>query len=139
VKKLTGLFERQGAKAALAAIAMVAAGGPALAQGAPASCIAELETQYGAQAGLRADCSGGTDCTFQAPTGNASARALIDVIAKRAEACFTGAGLKLASEEELAIGTTRHFGGTGDVRCAVLTAAPTGSPPEGVRAVCQPK
>ena len=136
MKNWTGLFKWQGA---LAAALIIVTGGPALAQGAPASCIAELETQYGAQAGLRAECSGGTDCTFQAPTGNASARALIDVIAKRAEACFTGAGLKLASEEKLAIGTTRHFDGTGDVRCAVLTAAPTGSPPEGVRAVCQPK
>jgi hypothetical protein len=137
VKNLTGLFTWQGA---LAAAVMIAAGGPALAQGStPTACIAELETQYGAQAGLRAECSGGTDCSFQAPTGNASARALIDVIAKRAEACFTAAGLKLASEEALAVGTTRHFDGTGDVRCAVLTAAPTGSPPEGVRAVCQPK
>jgi hypothetical protein len=137
VKNLTGLFKWRGA---LAAAVMIAAGGPASAQGsAPAACIAELETQYGAQAGLRAECSGETDCTFQAPTGNASARALIDVIAKRAEACFVGAGLKLANEEKLAVGTTRHFDGTGDARCAVLTAAPTGSPPEGVRAVCQPK
>ena len=137
MKNFTGLFKWQGA---LAAALMISAGGPALAQdSAPAACIAELETQYGPQAGLQADCSGGTDCTFQAPTGNASARALIDVIAKRAEACFTAAGLKLASEETLAVGTTRHFDGAGDARCAVLTATPTGSPPEGVRAVCQPK
>jgi hypothetical protein len=139
VKYVAGFFARRGAKAALAAVAMVAGGGQALAQAAPASCIAELEKQYGAGPGLQASCSGGTDCTFQAPTGNASARALIDAIAKRAEACFIGAGLKLASEETLAVGTTRHFDGTGDARCAVLIASPTGLPPEGVRAVCQPK
>ncbi len=120
-------------------LAMVFAAQSALAQSKPSSCVAELQKEYGTAAGLSADCPTKSDCTFQAPTGNASARALIETIAKRAESCFTGAGLKVAKEETLALGTTRLFDGDGEAKCAVLVSTPNGSPPEGVRAVCQPK
>jgi len=125
--------------AGLAAASMAGASGAALAQGEPATCISELQTEYGDAAGLSSDCASETDCTFQAPSGNASARALIATIAERAEACFTSAGLNRKSEQTQGIGTTTTFNGEGEGQCAILVSAPSGSPPEGVRVLCRPE
>ncbi len=110
---------------------------PAFAADAP-SCVAQLKKDYGSTDALNADCPSESDCTFMAPTGNASARALIETIAGKVESCFTGAELKMTKEDKVAEGTTRIFEAA-DVKCALLTSAPNGTPPEGVRAVCQPK
>lgn len=109
----------------------------AWAQSAPLACIAELKKEYGASAGLKVECDSGKDCTFQAPTGNASARALVDTIAKHAEDCFKSAGLKVSKEDKQPVGTTRLFNGEGEGKCALLISTPSGDVPEGVRAVCQ--
>lgn len=123
--------------AGLAAAAVAGASGAALAQGEPAACISELQAEYGNAAGLSSECASETDCTFQAPTGNASARALIGTIAERAETCFTSAGLNRKSQQTQGIGTTTTFNGEGEGQCALLVSTPSGSPPEGVRVVCR--
>jgi hypothetical protein len=119
-----GLFVALGASAALA-------------QQKGLSCVTELKTEYGASAALSPSCPSDYDCTFMAPTGNASARALVEAIAKKAESCYTAAGLTMSKEQKDGPGTTRYFSEAGQERCALLIAEPSGPPPEGVRAVCK--
>jgi hypothetical protein len=109
----------------------------ALAQEKGLSCVAELKKEYGSSTALSPTCPGDYDCTFMAATGNASARALVGTIAEKAESCFTAAGLSVSKEEKEGPGTTRYFSEAGQERCALLIAEPSGSPPEGVRAVCK--
>lgn len=128
-------FER--AAVAIAALMMIAGSAPASAQSAPSACVAELKKEYGATAGLESECTSDKDCTFQAPIGNASARALLDAVAKRAETCFTTAGLTLSKEDKQAVGTTRLFNGDKGGQCAVLISTEAGPVPVGIRTVCQ--
>jgi hypothetical protein len=58
-------------------------------------------------------------------------------VARKAESCFQSAGLASTKEDKQAIGTTRTYNGEGAGKCALLISTPNGSPPEGVRAVCQ--
>jgi hypothetical protein len=109
----------------------------AAAQGKGQSCVTDLKKEYGTAAAVSPNCAGEYDCTFMAPPGNASARALMETIAQKAESCFTGAGLSMSKEVKDGPGTTRYFSEAGQERCALLIAAPSGPPPEGVRAVCK--
>jgi hypothetical protein len=120
-----------------AALMTVAGTGAAAAQDQAAACVTQLKTEYGTAAGLNAECPSDTDCTFLAPTGNASARVLLDTVATKAESCFKAAGLASAKENKQDIGTTRTYNGEGAGKCALLISTPNGLPPEGVRAVCQ--
>jgi hypothetical protein len=120
-----------------AAIMIIAGTGAAAAQDQAAACVTQLKAEYGAVAALNAECPSDTDCTFLAPPGNASARALLDTVARKAESCFQSAGLASTKEDKQAIGTTRTYNGEGAGKCALLISTPNGSPPEGVRAVCQ--
>lgn len=120
-----------------AAIMLIAGAGTAAAQDQAAACVTQLKTEYGSMAALKAECASDTDCTFLAPTGNASARALLDTIATKTESCFKSAGLASTKEDKQDIGTTRTYNGEGVGKCALLISTPNGAPPEGVRAVCQ--
>lgn len=108
-----------------------------LAQASPPACIADLKKDYGATPGLNANCESDKDCTFIAPPGNASARALVGAIAERVEACFKARGLTLASEDAQPVGVTRNFKNGDEAECALLISTPSGGVPEGVRAVCR--
>lgn len=120
-----------------AAIMLVGGAGAVAAQDQAAACVTQLKTEYGTAAALNAECASDTDCTFLAPTGNASARALLDTIATKTESCFKSAGLVSTNEDKQDIGTTRTYNGEGAGKCALLISTPNGAPPEGVRAVCQ--
>jgi hypothetical protein len=122
------------AAAIVLALCLPAAG--ALAK-SPSACIAELQKEYGATPALRSECDGKTDCTFQAPEGNASALALIETIVKRAETCLGEAGLSVTKEEK-AEGVTRYYGAPGASEMCALLTAPGAGAPQGVRLACQP-
>lgn len=122
---------------ASAALALAFGASAALAQQKGASCVTALKAEYGSSAALSPSCPSDNDCTFMAPTGNASARALVEVVAKKAESCFAAAGLTMSKEQKDGPGTTRYFSEAGQERCALLVAEPSGPPPEGVRAVCK--
>jgi hypothetical protein len=122
----------------LAAALLCASGGVAVAQGKGDACVADLKKEYGADGVLNAACPSDLDCTVMAPPGNASARALLEAVAKKAEDCFSAAGLTVSKEDKDSIGRTRFYSEGGQERCAVLIAVPNGPPPEGVRAVCKP-
>jgi hypothetical protein len=64
---------------------------------------------------------------------------VLEAVAKKAEDCFSAAGLAVSKEEKEATGLTRIYSEGGQERCAVLLAVPSGPPPEGVRAVCKPE
>ena len=125
-------------KAAAIAIGFILCSAPAFAQSAPASCVTALSKEYGTNSALRMECTNATDCTFQAPVGNASALALIGAMVKTVEACFTAAGLSVVKEDAVAQGTTRQFGkpGTSEM-CAVLISTTTVDVADGLRATCQ--
>jgi hypothetical protein len=111
----------------------------ALSQGMPASCVTELRKEYSTSSALKTECANDTDCTFQAPEGNASALALIGAMVKKVEACFTAAGLAVVKEDAMAGGTTRQYGKSGGSEmCAVLIATGSGGLASGLRATCQP-
>lgn len=122
----------------LAAALFCASGGVAVAQGKGDACVAGLKKEYGASGVLNPACQSDLDCSFMAPPGNASARALLEAVAKKAEDCFSAAGLTVSKEDKDAVGLTRFYSEGGQERCAVLIAVPNGPPPEGVRAVCKP-
>lgn len=122
---------------AIAALMLGLGASGVLAQGKGLSCVEALKKEYGANAALSPSCPSDYDCTFMAPTGNASARALVEAIAKKAEGCFTAAGLAVSKEEKEGPGSTRYYSEGGQERCALLVAEPSGPPPEGVRAVCK--
>lgn len=104
----------------------------------PSVCVAELQDAYGSNSSLRAECDGKTDCTFQAPEGNASALALIDTIVKRAETCMGQFALSVTKEDKVAEGSTRYYSAPGAAEtCALLVATSSGAP-QGVRLSCQP-
>jgi hypothetical protein len=112
---------------------------PAFAQSSPTACVTALSKEYGSNPALRVECTNATDCTFQAPTANASALALIGSMVKTVEACFTAAGLTVISEEVLPNGTTREYGKAGATEvCAVLISTTMGDLADGLRATCQP-
>ena len=125
---------------ALIAVASMLCSGQALAQNTPpASCVTALSKEYGATPALRMECTNATDCTFQAPTGNASALALIGAMVKTVEACFTSAGLAVVKEDVMPQGTTRQYGQAGAAQmCAVLISTTVGEVADGLRATCQP-
>ncbi|WP_088347654.1 MULTISPECIES: hypothetical protein [Rhodomicrobium] len=131
-------FKHPGRAAAAFALAAVLGAGGVMAQAAPAACVADLRKEYASSSALRAECPSDTDCTFQAPEGNASALALIGTMVKRAEACFTAAGLKVTKDDTAAQGTTRYYG-TADTaeKCALLIAANETGVAQGMRAACQ--
>ena len=84
------------------------------------------------------ECANATDCTFQAPVGNASALALIGSMVKTVEACFTAAGLSVVKEDVVPQGTTRQYGKAGTAEmCAVLISTSMGDLADGLRATCQ--
>ena len=122
---------------AAAALALGLGASDALAKDSAFSCITALRKEHASNAALNPSCPGDFDCTFMAPTGNASARALVETIAKKTESCFTAAGLTMSKEEKEGPGVTRYFSEAGRERCALLIAEPSGPPPEGVRAVCR--
>ncbi len=132
-----GMRRRRGYAAVAAALAFSLAAGQATAQSGPTACISSLQSEYGATDGLTLDCPSATDCSFLAPPGNASARALIGAIASKATACLTEAGMTLDSEDSQPAGVTREYRGQGEARCAVLVATPGGDSPEGVRVICR--
>jgi hypothetical protein len=112
---------------------------PAFAQGAPADCVTALSKTYGTTSSLRVECTNATDCTFQAPSGNASALALIGSMVKTVEACFIAAGLGVVKEDAVPQGTTRQYGKPGAAQmCAVLISTTVGDLADGLRATCQP-
>jgi hypothetical protein len=122
--------------AALAAISCLPAAG--VEAKTPSACVGELQKQYGGTPALRSECASKTDCTFQAPEGNASALALVDTIAKRAESCLGEAGLTMTTEETITGGSTRYYGATdASEKCALLVATANGAT-QGVRLTCQP-
>ena len=127
-------------RAAAVAVALMLGSVPALAQNAaPASCVTDLSKQYGSTSALRMECTNATDCTFQAPTGNASALALIGSMVKTVEACFTAAGLTVVKEDVMSQGTTRQYGLAGaEQTCAVLISTSVSDLADGLRATCQP-
>ena len=137
MKGLQGNFQVWARTVAVATLMLISGSAQVWAQSAPSACVAELKKEYGATAGLKSECASDKDCTFQAPIGNASARALLDAIAKRAETCFTSAGLSLSEEDKQGVGVTRLFTGGEKKQCALLISAPSGEVPDGVRAVCQ--
>ena len=118
-------------------LVMIAGVSGAIAQDKGPACVAQLKTEYGSASGITSECASDTDCTFMAPTGNASARALMDAAAAKAESCFKAAGLSATNEDKQDIGTTRTYNGEGLGKCALLISTPNGMPPEGIRAVCQ--
>lgn len=125
-------------RAAAFAVVLLLGAGPALAQASPASCVADLSKEYSANTALRAECPSKADCTFQAAEGNASALALIGAMVKRAEACFTAAGLTITKDDTAAEGTTRYYGTAEKPEtCALLIATGTGGVAQGVRTACQ--
>lgn len=126
-------------RAAAVAIGLMLCSAPAFAQGAPASCVTALSKEYGSNPAPRMECANATDCTFQAPAGNASALALIGAMVKTVEACFTAAGLSVVKEDVAPQGTTRQYGRTGAAEmCAVLISTGMGDLAGGLRAACQP-
>ncbi len=126
-------------KAAALAIGLILCPAAAFAQsGTPASCVTALSKEYGSNSALRMECTNATDCTFQAPTGNASALALIGAMVKTVEACFTAAGLAVVKEDAMPQGTTRQYGKAGGSEmCAVLISTTTVDVADGMRATCQ--
>ena len=120
------------------ALALMLSAGAALAQAAPAACVADLRKEYSANTALKAECPSDADCTFQAAEGNASALALVGAMVKRAETCFTAAGLKITKDDTAAQGTTRYYG-TAEVaeQCVLLIAANEGGIAQGVRTACK--
>ncbi len=111
----------------------------AQAQSKPSACVAELKKAYGATKALRSECHGETDCSFQAPVGNASALALIGTMVKRTQDCYAAAGLEVTKEIRSADGTVRYYGASGAAeRCTLLVATSAAEVAEGMRAVCQP-
>ena len=125
-------------RVAAVAIGLTLGSAPAFAQSAPASCVTALSKEYGGNSALRMECTNATDCTFQAPVGNASALALIGAMVKTVEACFTAAGLSVVKEDVMPQGTTRQYGkpGTSEM-CAVLISTTTVDLADGLRATCQ--
>lgn len=126
-------------RAAALAIGLILCSAPALAQSAPSSCVTALSKEFGSNSALRMECTNATDCTFQAPTGNASALALVGAMVKTVEACFAAAGLTVVKEDVVPQGTTRQYGKPGAVEmCAVLISTTMGDLADGLRATCQP-
>jgi hypothetical protein len=125
-------------RAAAVAIGLISGSAPVFAQSAPASCVTSLSKEYGANSSVRMECTNATDCTFQAPIGNASALALIGSMVKTVEACFTAAGLTVVKEDAVPQGTTRQYGKPGSSEmCAVLISTTTVELADGLRATCQ--
>ena len=129
----------QSRRAAAVAMGLILVSAPAFAQsGTPASCVTALSKEYGSNSALRMECTNATDCTFQAPAGNASALALIGAMVKTVEACFTAAGLSVVKEDVMPQGTTRQYGKAGGSEiCAVLISTTTADVADGMRATCQ--
>ena len=125
---------------AIALIGLVLCSAQSFAQStAPAFCVTALSKEYGANTAVQMACANATDCTFQAPIGNASALALIGSMVKTVEACFTASGLSLVKEDTVPQGTTRQYGKTGAPEtCAVLISASMGDLADGLRAACVP-
>ena len=108
------------------------------AQSAPASCVTSLSKEYGSNSAVRMECTNATDCTFQAPVGNASALALIGAMVRTVEACFMAAGLNVVKEDAMPQGTTRQYGKPASSEmCAVLISTTTVDVADGLRATCQ--
>lgn len=125
--------------AALVALGLAAASQSALAQTSPSSCVTALRSEYGTTSALQSECTNDTDCTFNAPMGNASALALIGTMVKKVEACLTAAGMSMVKEDITTEGTTRQFGMQGSKEmCAVLIATGPGDLANAMRATCQP-
>ena len=143
IKEETVKLMSKGAKpecrrAVALAIGLILCSAPALAQGAPSSCVTALSKEFGTNSALRMECTNATDCTFQAPVGNASALALIGAMVKTVEACFTAAGLSVVKEDVMPQGTTRQYGKSGTSEmCAVLISTTTVDLADGLRATCQ--
>jgi hypothetical protein len=113
--------------------------GAAFAQSMPSSCVMDLNKQYGSTSALRTECKTASDCTFQAPMGDASALALIGAMVKRVEACFAAAGFSVVKEDVAPRGITRQYGKPGAAEmCAVLISTRMGDLADGLRATCQP-
>jgi hypothetical protein len=112
---------------------------PAFAQGLPSSaCVTALSQEYGGNTAIRMECTNATDCTFQAPIGNASALALIGSMVKKVEACFVAAGLAMTKEDVVPQGATRQYGKAGSAEvCAVLIHTSMGDVADGLRVACQ--
>jgi hypothetical protein len=126
-------------KAAAALVGLMLCSGPAFAQGAASSsCVTALSQEFGGNTAIRMECANATDCTFEAPMGNASALALIGAMVKKVEACFQAAGLTMTKEDVVPQGATRQWSKAGSSElCAVLIHTAMGDVADGLRAVCQ--
>jgi hypothetical protein len=126
-------------KAAAFLAGMMLCAAPAFAQSLPSSaCVTALSQEYGGNSALRMECANATDCTFQAPIGNASALALVGSMVKKVEACFLAAGLTMTKEDVVPQGATRQWSRAGSTEvCAVLIHTAMGDVADGLRAACQ--
>ena len=125
-------------RAAAVVIGLTLGSASVFAQSAPASCVTSLSKESGSNSAVRMECTNATDCTFQAPAGNASALALIGAMVKTVEACFIATGLAIVKEDAVPQGTTRQYGKPGSSEmCAVLISTTTVDLADGLRATCQ--
>ena len=139
MKIMSTVAQSRSRRAAAATLGLILFSSTAFAQGAPAFCVTALSKEYSSTSALRMECTNATDCTFQAPPGNASALALIGSMVKTVEACFTAAGLTVVKEDVMPQGTTRQYGLAGaEQTCAVLISTSVSDLADGLRATCQP-
>lgn len=128
-----------GVYGAAVALMLLPAAHQGFAQGNPSACVAQINTEFGSNAALNADCSSDNDCTFLAAPGNAQAQTVIASIVQKAESCFTAAGQQALGEQMQDGSTMRQFDGNGDTRCAIVMSKPGTDSPDGVRVLCQKK
>ncbi len=111
--------------------------GSAWAQDVPgAKCIAAVHAEFGSVTALRAQCTPGHDCMYQAPAGNASALALLNSMVGQVETCWLAAGLSMWQEQREQRGVVRTYARPGQT-CKLLLSITTGTLADGYRAACQ--
>jgi hypothetical protein len=111
--------------------------GSAWAQDVPgARCIAAVHAEFGGVTALRAQCTPGHDCMYQAPAGNASALSLLNSMAARTETCWLAAGLSMQQEKREQRGVVRTYARPGQT-CKMLLSISIGTLADGYRAACQ--
>ncbi|MBX2806893.1 MAG: hypothetical protein KTR19_13040 [Hyphomicrobiales bacterium] len=128
-----------GAYAVAATLATYLAVPSGFAQGNPVACIAQIQSEFGSNPALNADCSSDMDCSFLAAPGNDGAQAVIASIVQKAESCFTAAGQTAQGEQSQGGSSMRQFDGNDETQCALLISKPGTDSPEGVRVLCQEK
>ncbi len=123
--------------AIILALGLGCPGEPAAADDTAAvQCIAATQEKLGGLNFLRASCTSRQDCTYQAPTGNASAIALLNGAADTVQTCWRSAGLTQTESSAKVQGVIRTYARPGET-CKLLLAMTLGSMAEGFRAACQ--